>query len=264
MNNALSKAVNRFSGFIVRKSPTILLVLGIGGCVSATVIAIKETPKAVRLVEKRKEELKTEKLDVKETVRTTWKLYLPVVVTGTLSIACIIFSHSINERRKAALATAYTIAETAMVEYRDKVKKELGEEKEFRIREKVNDVIEDRFGEDLDSLDHASNYSADAKIWILEPVTGQIFFDSENHVREVINDLNEEMMDGCTMSIDVNDYLFALGLNPSKVFGDREWHIHNSGIIRVRFPDYIKDKDGKPLLVMELRTFPRDRLKYGD
>lgn len=261
MENALTKAANKIGGFIVQKSPTILLVLGVAGCISAAVIAIKETPKAMKLLDERKEELETEKLDPKEIVKTTWKLYLPVVITGMLSIACIIFSHSLNERRKAALATAYTIAETSMLEFKNRVREAIGEEKELEIEDQVNNVIEEKFGKEMEQKKIFSGYD---DVWILEPITGQEFLSSENKVREIINDLNEEILDGFTMSVDVNEYLLALGLNPSDVFGDKEWHIHNSGQIKVYFPEYIKGRDGKPLLVMKLRSFPRDHIKYGD
>lgn len=259
MNNAITKAANKVGGFIVKKSPTILMVLGIGGCVSATVIAIKETPKAVKLLEEKKKELKVEKLPVKEVVKTTWKLYLPVVVTGTLSIACIICSHTINEKRKAALATLYTISETAMHEYRDRVREEFPE-KDFELAKEVSDKIEADYGDILEDLDkHPINRS---EVWIREPITGQEFFMSENEVRTRITELNEQMVDG-DMCISVNEYLDQLDLNISDVFGDYEWHIHNSGTIKVRFPEYIKRKDGAPLLIMQC-NFPRAPIKYGD
>lgn len=260
MSNVLTKAVNKVGGFIVEKSPTILLVLGIGGCISATVIAVKETPKAVKLLEERKKELEVEKLDVKEVVKTTWKLYLPVVVTGGLAVACVIASHGISERRKAALATAYTIAETSMLEYRDRVKKEIGEQKEFEIQDQVNEKIEEKFG---DILDDQKPRIISPMTWIKEPCTGQEFYNSEANVREIINDLNESMVNGDNY-ITVNDYLDALGLNESETFGDWEWHIFNSGQIRVHFPDYVKNNDGSPLLLMKLRSFPRPPIKYGD
>ena len=262
MNNALSKAASKVGGFIVQKSPTILLILGVGGCISATVIAVKETPKAAKLLEERKEELQQEKLDVKEIVKTTWKLYLPVVITGIVSIACIIFSHSLNERRKAALATAYTIAKTAMTEYRDRVKEEFGPEKDMEIRRDVGEKIEEQFGDVLDS--QQKQLLGSPKVWIREPCTGQEFYMSENEVRDRIADLNEQILDR-DLGATVNDYLDCLDLNHSEIFGDWEWHVYNSGIIKVYFPKhYIKRPDGSPLLEMELRTFPRPPIKYGD
>ena len=260
MSNVLTKAANKVGGFLVQKSPTILLIMGIGGCISATVLAVKETPKAVQLLEERKKELEVEKLDVKEVVKTTWKLYLPVVVTGGLAVACIVASHGINERRKAALATAYTIAETSMLEYRDRVKQELGDQKEFEIQDQVNEKIEEKFG---DILDSEKPKIISTKTWIREPVTGQEFYSSEANVRDIINDLNESMIDS-EHWISVNDYLDALGLNMSDAFGDWEWHIFNSGQIKVHFPDYVKGADGSPILLMKLRTFPKPPIKYGD
>ena len=262
MSNVLTKAVNKVGGFIVEKSPTILLVLGIGGCISATVIAVKETPKAVKLLEERKKELEVEKLDVKEVVKTTWKLYLPVVVTGGLAVACVIASHGINEKRRAALATAYTIAETSMLEYRDRVKKEIGEQKEFEIQDQVNEKIEEKFSDILDYREKPKVFSP--MVWIREPITGQEFYSSENLVDKIIIELNERMIDGIDY-ISVNEYLDALGLNQSEVFGEYEWHVLNSGTIKIRFPQhYLKREDGTPVAEMKLYSFPRPPIKYGD
>lgn len=255
-----SKLLEKAGQFLVEKSPTILLIVGVGGCVAATVVAVKETPKAMKILEKRKEELEVEKLPVKEVVKSTWKLYLPVLVTGGLAVACIICSHSINERRKAALAMAYTISETAMMEYRNQVKEELGASKELDISDQVNEKIEQKFGP---ILEDEKPRIISPKTWIREPITGQEFYSSETAVRDIINDLNEDMVSGDNW-VSVNDYLDALGLNMSDVVGDMEWHIFNSGQIKVYFPDYIKGTDGAPILLMKLRTFPKPPIKYGD
>ena len=264
MANLFGDVVNKVGSVIIKKSPTILMVLGIGGCVSATIIAIKETPKALRIMEDRKKELEVEKLPVEEIVKSTWKIYLPVVVTGTLSIVCILFSHSLNEKRKAALATLYTISETAMSEYRYRVRDEFPE-KDFEIASEVNDKIEERFGDILNDLDTEGKSPCviSPMVWIKEPITGQEFFSSENEVRTIITDLNEEMIDGNDY-VSVNEYLDSLGLNESEVFGEYEWNVHNSGTFRARFPEYIKRSDGLPMLVMKLTTFPRPPIKYGD
>ena len=253
MNNALSKAVNRFGGFIVQKSPTILLVLGIGGCVSATVIAIKETPKAVKLIEKRKEELKTEKLDVKEIVRTTWKLYLPVVVTGTLSIACVIFSHSINERRKAALATAYAIAETSMAEYRDQIREKLGEETEQSI---VN-AIEEKHANDI--LPPTGLVLVGDEDYFIEGITRQVFKSTKNDILSIVNYLNAKMRN--EQYITLNEYLSELGLDPSDIGDFLEWHIDLSGYIDVKFVDSHL-KNGHSAISITYNEMPRGNFRY--
>lgn len=253
MNNTLMKATNKIGGFIVQKSPTILLIFGIGGCISATVIAIKETPKAVQLLEKRKEELKTEKLDAKEVVKTTWKLYLPVVITGALSIACIIFSHSINERRKALLATAYALAETSMTEYRDQIREKFGEEAEHTVEES----IAEKHANDI--LPSSGLVLVGDEDYFIEGITRQVFKSTKNDILSIVNYLNAKMRN--EQYITLNEYLSELGLDQSDIGDYLEWHIDLSGYIDVKFVDSHL-KNGHSAISITYNEMPRGNFRY--
>ena len=122
----------------VRKhSPEILTGIGIAGMITTVIVAVRATPKAMNLIENRKKELndqlvedaksknldkvvRVDKLKPMEVVQAAWKPYVPAVVTGTLSVACLIGASSVNLKRNAALATAYTLSESALKEYRGK------------------------------------------------------------------------------------------------------------------------------------------------
>ena len=109
---AISKFARDVRTSLSRHSPAILMGIGIAGMVTTTVVAVKATPKALRLIEEKKQELDVESLTPVETVKATWKCYIPAAVTGAVSIACLIGSNSVNTKRNAALATAYKLSET--------------------------------------------------------------------------------------------------------------------------------------------------------
>ena len=104
---AISKFARDVRTSLSRHSPAILMGIGIAGMVTTTVVAVKATPKALRLIEEKKQELDVESLTPVETVKAAWKCYIPAAVTGAVSIACLIGSNSVNTKRNAALATAY-------------------------------------------------------------------------------------------------------------------------------------------------------------
>ena len=81
---------------ISKRSPEILIGIGIAGMVTTTVLAVKATPKALELINDKKDELEVEKLTPIETVKATWKCYVPAAVSGAVSIACLLGSHSVN------------------------------------------------------------------------------------------------------------------------------------------------------------------------
>ena len=119
-----------------KHSPEILTGIGIAGMITTTVLAVKATPKAMQLMSDA-ENKKQAPLSAKEKVEAAWTCYIPAAIVGGLSIGCIIGASSTNFKRNAALATAYTLSETTLKEYQDKVVEVIGEKKEEEIREAV-------------------------------------------------------------------------------------------------------------------------------
>ena len=70
-------------------------------------------------------------------VKLTWKVFIPPILMGATSIACIIGANSINTSRNAALAALYSLSETAFREYKNKVIEEIGRNKELKIRDDI-------------------------------------------------------------------------------------------------------------------------------
>ena len=133
----IKAAYNAVKKSTIKHSPEILTGIGIAGMVTTTVMAVRATPKALRLIDnaeiKKANETNTPyeepNLSKTEIIKVTWKCYIPVAITGGLSIACLIGASSVNARRNAALATAYSIAETSLKEYQNKVVETIGEKK---------------------------------------------------------------------------------------------------------------------------------------
>ena len=116
----LSAIAKELKGAMIQHS---LTGIGIAGMITTTVMAVKSTPKALDLMAELKEKHKndTEKKEIaKDVVTKVAPVYLPSVITGGLSIACLIGASSVNARRNAALATAYTLSESALKEYQEK------------------------------------------------------------------------------------------------------------------------------------------------
>ena len=108
---------------------TVLSVLSAAGVVVTVVTAIKATPKAMQLIE----ELPEEDRSPKEIVKTTWKLYVPTVLSGAATIACIFGVNAINKSKQATLMSAYMLLDQSYRQYRSKVVETLGVEEEKKI-----------------------------------------------------------------------------------------------------------------------------------
>lgn len=143
------------AGFQVKKhSPEILVVVGVAGVVTSTVMACKATTKAGDILEEHKNQMNaidqvvkmdrddyTEEDHKKDTtiVYTQTaikfvKLYSPSIMIGVLSLGCIIYSHNILTKRNAALAAAYATVDRGFKEYRGRVVERFGKELDHELR----------------------------------------------------------------------------------------------------------------------------------
>lgn len=234
-----------------KHSPQILTGLGVAGLVTTTVLAIKATPKAVRLVEEEAYERK-EELTPMEVVKVTWKCYIPTAISMSTSIACILFASSVHRKRNAALAAAYKLSETALIEYRDKVVETIGEKKEKVVREKVaeeniknnppqqNNVMVTGRGNDL----------------YLDPLSMRYFYSDRNTIDAIRNKLNAKMLGEVRGEISLNEFYYELGLECTDIGYDIGWNVDE--LIELDFVPVFAP-DGKPCSSISYLSRP----KYG-
>jgi hypothetical protein len=127
--------------FLKRNSSTILTCVGTVGVVTTSVMAVKATPKAMKLLQKAKNE-KGEELTKFEKVTVAGPAYIPATVMGVSTIACIVGANSLNKHQQASMASAYALLNTSYKEYKAKVADIHGEEKEEEIR---NEIAKDHY-----------------------------------------------------------------------------------------------------------------------
>lgn len=113
--------------FLKRHASTVLTIAGGIGVIVTTVTAVKATPKALQVLEEAKEE-KGEELTKLEKIKIAGPKYIPTVIIGTGTIACIFGANVLNKRHQAALVSAYTLIDSSFKEYKQKLKELYGEE----------------------------------------------------------------------------------------------------------------------------------------
>ena len=249
----LSGVVRDAQKTVGKYSPQILTGIGIAGMITTTVLAVKATPKALTLIEEKKKELQSDALTPVDTVKATWKCYIPAVSTGVLSAACLIGANSIGTRRTAALATAYKISETALHEYKDAVLESVGEEKVKEIKEKVAEKKAQKLEIDEDDI----IVTTKGKDLCLDPWSERTFTSSMEAIKKTINELNNSMMFDMSGYASLNDFYKKLGLTPTKAGDVLGWNIMD-GLIEDDISSWIT-KDGKPCLVIDFVNAP----EYG-
>lgn len=129
--------MNKFTTKLRHSSPIILTCLSVVGVVGTTVMAVRATPKALRLIKVKKDELETDKLTPVELVQTTWQCYIPSALIGAGTIACIIGIGVMDRRNQAALSSAYAMLNESYKQYRQAAKKVYGEDADSKIHEEM-------------------------------------------------------------------------------------------------------------------------------
>lgn len=232
-----------------KHSPEILTGIGIAGMVATTVTAVKATPKALRLIDAKEIE-EDRRLTKKEAIATSWKCYIPAAVTGGFSIACLIGASSVNLHRNAALATAYTISEAAMKEYKEKAIEVVGEKKEQAIR----DAVAKEQLEKANVKERKFIPTGKGETPCFDPLTNTCFKSDMETLRKAENTLNKRMRDD--LVITVNEFLQEIGLDPcdESIGENLGWDI-DRGYIDLDFSSQLVD--GVPYLVIGHHNPPR-------
>lgn len=230
-----------------KHSPEILTGIGIAGMVTSTVMAVKATPKALMLLEDKQYELQTSKLKKKEAIKTTWTCYIPSLIVGSISIACLIGASSTNLRRNTALATAYTLSESTLKEYQDKVVETIGEKKEQTIRDSVaKDKMADNPVREVILTDAGGNTIC------YDVLSGRYFKSDRDKIGRAMNELNRRMRDETYVTL--NDFYYEIGLEGTKMGDMLGWNI-DKGYIDLAFSSHL-DANGTPCLVIDYRVAP--------
>lgn len=246
----LPKLLNDAKMVVSRRSPEILTGLGIAGMITTTVLAVKATPKALRLIEEEKISLSKEELTPVETAKVAWKPYIPAAVSGTVSVACLIGANSVNARRNAALATAYKLSETAFSEYRDKVVETIGEKKENTVKDKV---AKERIEKQPVSKSEVI-VTNKGNTLCFDPISGRYFKSDIDRIKRAENELNKRMLHDITGYVSLNEFYGELDLDYTSIGDDLGWNVEN--LIDISFSSQLAD-NGEPSVVLDYRVAPK-------
>ena len=147
--HAARRALSREALLVRKNSPHIFFVAGVAGVIGGTVLACRATLKLEKTLDECKNDLRDVKFEIAEpdgkAVAVVYaknslkiaKLYAPSAGVMVLSIAALTNSHVILTKRNNALMGAYSLLQTAYANYREKVREELGEDKELEIYNSV-------------------------------------------------------------------------------------------------------------------------------
>lgn len=223
-SKALQKVFYGSSLYLKRHSSTILTCVGAVGVIATSVIAVKATPKAIKLLERAEEE-KGEELTKTEVILTAAPAYIPATVVGASTIACIFGANVLNKRQQAAITSAYALVNSTYKDYRNKLKELYGEEADTKIQEAI---MKDKRDEEVSAFAPGINslpQSGEEKHLFYEEHRGKFFEATMGEVLNAEYHINRNLaLRGWT---NLNEFYSFLGLEKEEFGSVLGWSCWN-------------------------------------
>jgi hypothetical protein len=229
---------------VADNAPAILTAIGVTGTITTAVLVGKASFKAAQIIESIEQENK-EILDSRERAEAVWKLYVPAVGTGVLTVACIIAANHISTRRAAALVSAYTISQDLFKEYKSKVLEKFGEEKEKEVQE---EIIKDRISKTPST--EVIIMSDNSLVLCLDMHSGRYFRSTYEDIKKAENDTNFQILNEDYASL--TDFWRRIGLNQTSESDEIGWNTES----KLEVETFAVVSDGKPCLGIRFTTVP--------
>lgn len=244
--------LKRTEQLVSDNSTTILTVVAVVGTAAVGVFSGRASYKARAIIDQEEYDRRNSvdlpaEVSAKEKALLVWKLYIPAVGVGVLTIACIIGSNRIGTGRAAALATAFSLSERAQEEYRLKVREKLGEKKEKEVQE---EVVRERIlknppnGNELLML-------GDGNVPCYDTISGRYFESNMEALRKAQNDVNYEI--NHNMYCSLYDFWQKIGLDATPWSNEVGWNVDNQ--LELNFSSHLAP-NGKPMLAVNYTVSP--------
>lgn len=253
---------------MTKNSPAILSGMAVAGTVGSVILAVRATPKALRIIESermaREEEAeairdktgfdaKPEELTNWDIVKLGWKYYIPAALSTTGTVVCIVAAQKINGNRLSALATALSLSENARKELEEKFKEKYGEGKLGKLKD---EIAADGVRKDDPNVQFVYDTGFGDTLF-KDGWSGRYFTSSVNHIDRVVNDLNYRLMGG-EYYISLNEWYMSIGLPPLQQGDEFGWNMHDMGKIDISYHHCSWTDDGnKVCAVLEYNVMPR-------
>lgn len=196
--------------FIKHNASTFLTCIGGVGVIATAVMAVRATPKVVKLLEHCEDE-KGSSLTKTEVIQIAGLHYIPSFLIGIGTLACIFGANILNKRQQATLMSAYALVDKSYKEYKKKVDELYGEEAH---KEVVTSIVKDQYAEEGIEV-------GDSKKLFYDDFSGRYFESTSKDVIEAEYNLNRNMAYNSVAYL--NEFYEFLGLEPIEAGNELGW-----------------------------------------
>lgn len=255
----LSQKVQHVKFLLDNNSPTILTGLGVAGTISTAYLTGRASFKAEKIISKDREEFNRENygsenghaftdhdISVSRKVRLVWRLYIPPVGAGVITVASIIMANRLASAKIAALTVASAISERSLQEYKTKIAQKLTDRQNTAVRDEI-------------AQERVNNHPVSSKEVILAGTgevlcydmhTGRYFQSTVEEIKRAENKVNHELVN--FMYTSASTFYEELGLPATSYTDSVGWNANAR--VEVQLSSVLQD--GKPCLAIDFVNPP--------
>lgn len=277
-NTAVTKT-SRASLVLKKNSPEIFLTIGIVGFVGTVVLACRATLKADEILDHHAKKIKDieDAKDVADQNQEEYeydedlykkdrlvqscktgvgiaKVYAPAIALGSISLACILVSRNIMQKRYLGAVAAYNALSAAFNEYRERVRSEAGDimDRHYRYGTKLDEITVETVDEN--GKKHKEKQLVEVEDSVKCPAAGAIWFDESNPNWDTNPNFNMTFLRGIQARLNnmlhtkgvvfLNEVYDALGIPPTQEGAVLGW-IMGLGDDEIDFGLYREDNQAR-------------------
>lgn len=212
---------------LIKHSPRLLFGGGILGLITAVVMSAKATPKAMEIIERRRQSgwyeeydrLTVPKIPLKVMIKDIAPVYLPTAGLVLLSTGMLLASDHIVRNRYSSLLALYGITQRALRDWDSSTAENVTQKKYHKIKEQV--LAPQRPPEEADMIEGHRLF------W--DPISGRYFYArSVDTVRSIFKDIN--LMLVTEGFVPLSELYYQLNMAPAKFADDIGFRIEDAEV----------------------------------
>jgi hypothetical protein len=246
----LAQKIQHLKFLVNDNSTTILTGMGVVGVGATGLLTGRATFKAAELIENKRVTLKEDPaplpLSKMSKVKLVWRVYIPPVTVGAVTITCILVANKVASKKIAALTVASGISERALQEYKAKVVQKLGKRQDTAIRD---EIAQDRVNNQPASRELI--LAGTGEVLCYDMTTGRYFQSTVEEIKRAENKINHELNN--FMSASLSEFYQEIGLPPTSYSDTVGWNGNNQ--VEIAFSTVLSTDD-RPCIAIDFVTPP--------
>lgn len=233
--------------------PTILTCMSGIGVIATAVMAVKETPKAIKICDELKQSRLNdcqEEPNKYEYAKAAWSCYVPALLVGVSTISCVFGACVLSKRNQASIASAYALLSESYKRYRKAANSVYGEDADSKIKAQV--AKEQYISGDGSYLYYPDNDTDNEKVLFYDSFSQRYFKASLSSVINAEYHVNRNL--ALRGDVSVNEFYEFLGIDKIAGGDSMTWSLdefYESGIMWLDFENlFTKMDDGMECYVI--------------